>query len=106
MKTLAFAALAAALLVAPAFAAETTPNASSSTTQASATTLNPARHTFAVGERMPSGFASNKYIVYKPEELGLDKPTGGKRWYVVESNAYLLDPDTNTVEKVAPVKAK
>ncbi len=60
MKTLAFAAAAVALIAAPAFAGETAPNAGSSSTPASATALNPAQHTFKIGQRVPASFVAEQ----------------------------------------------
>jgi Ni/Co efflux regulator RcnB len=105
MKTLAFAAAAFALIAAPAFAADTTPNATGNSSPASATALNPAQHTFKLGQRVPASFVTNKFAVSEPEKLGLDKPGLDRRWIVVENNAYLIDTRSDTVQSFSPVKA-
>lgn len=105
MKTLALAAVAVALIAAPAFAGETTPNAGTSSTPASATALNPAEHTFKIGQRVTAGFVQNKFAVKDPEALGLAKPGFDHRWILVENNAYLINTINDTVESFTPVKA-
>jgi Ni/Co efflux regulator RcnB len=101
MKTFAFAAAAIALIAAPAFAADTTPNA----TPASATALNPAQHTFKLGQRVPASYVTTKFAITDPEKLGLEKPGFDRRWLLVENNAYLIDTRSDTVVSFAPVKA-
>jgi Ni/Co efflux regulator RcnB len=104
MKTLVLAAAAVALIAAPAFA-DTTPNATTNSTPASATALNPAQHTFQLGQRVPASFVANKFAVKDPEALGLAKPGFDHRWIMVENNAYLINTINDTVETARPVKA-
>jgi Ni/Co efflux regulator RcnB len=105
MKTFAFAAAAIALIAAPAFAADTTPNATANATPASATALNPAQHTFKLGQRVPASYVTTKFAITDPEKLGLEKPGFDRRWLLVENNAYLIDTRSDTVVSFAPVKA-
>jgi opacity protein-like surface antigen len=105
MKSLALVAAAAALFAAPAFAADTTPNATGNSTPASVTALNPAQHTFAIGQRVPAGFAANRNVIKEPEKYGLAKPGFDHEWLMIENNVYLISTINDTVEQLGPAKA-
>jgi Ni/Co efflux regulator RcnB len=102
MKTLTMAALAVSLLVAPsAFAQSTAPNATAAAKPASTISAAPAKHVFAVGEKLPGKWVERPYLV-KADAYGLAATTFDTKWVVLEGTAYLIDEDTFVVLKVQP----